>query len=168
MKIKALNVVSAGSFVALTQLLFFWLISPQSETFLAVYPFYTAITLAHTLLISFLCTKYQYPANFAPVFGGSLVTVGEIVAGLFLGTLCTSLRTIVFVQAIIVVMYVLVMAFFCSVASRESVDSTVPREPVRPYGTNAEAVLVSPPAIPATPELPRRRMPKIAPDRTNR
>ena len=117
MRIKPLHIVSALSFIAIAQLLFFWLVSPAAKAFVAVYPFYTVLTVAHTALLAFICTKYKYPACFAPALCGSIVTAGEIVAGLLLGLFCQSVRTMLFVQAIIVVVYVLVMAFFCGVTS---------------------------------------------------
>lgn len=161
MKIKALHIVSAVSFIAFAQLLFFWLISTEAKSFVAVYPFYTVLTIAHTALLTFICTKYKYPTSFAPAFCGSIVAVGEIVAGLLLGLFCNSIRTIIFVQAIITVVYILVMAFFCSIASRESVDSETPIAPIRPYSTNSEPSVI-------TSNTPRKRMPKAVANNTNR
>lgn len=161
MKIKALHIVSAVSFIAIAQLLFFWLISTQSNAFLAVYPFYTVLTAAHTALLTFICTKYKYPAVFAPAFCGSLVTVGEIVAGLLLGLFCDSIRTIIFVQAIITIIYVLVMAFFCSIASKESVNNETPTPPIRPYGTNNQTSRT-------ISDVPQKRKPKAVVSNTNR
>ena len=161
MKIKALHIVSAVSFIAIAQLLFFWLISTETKSFVAVYPFYTVLTITHTALLTYICTKYKYPASFAPAFCGSMVTVGEIIAGLLLGLFCDSIRTIIFVQSIITVVYILVMAFFCSIASKESVDSEISVAPIRPYSTNSE------PSIIAS-DTPRKRMPKAIANNTNR
>ena len=166
MKIKALHIVSAVSFVAIAQLLFFWLIPTESGAFFAVYPFYTTLTLAHTALLVFICNKYEYPACFAPAFCGSLVTFGEMAAGLSLGLLCSSIRTIIFVQAIITVVYVLVMAFFCSTASKEAVESTIPATPVRSYSTNSKPAATPIPT--AQIEVPRRLPRAVSANDTNR
>ena len=57
-----------------------------------------------------------------------------------------------------VAVYILVMAFFCSVAAKEAVDSTVPVTPVQPYSTNDR------PAVVPT-NTPQRRMPRaVTPD----
>ena len=161
MKIKALHIVSAVSFIAIVQLLFFWLISTESKAFVALYPFYTVLTTAHAALLTFIRAKYKYPASFAPTFSGGIVTVGEIVVGLLLGLFCDSIRTIIFVQSIITVVYILVMAVFCSIASRESVDSETLVAPIRPYSTNSE------PSVIAS-NTSRKRTPKASANNTNR
>ena len=152
MRFKASQIVSAVSLVAITHLLFFWLISTSSANFVSVYPFYTLLTVAHTALLVYICNKYKYPACFAAALSGSIITVGEVVAALLLGILCNSLRTIIFVQAIIIIAYVLVMAIFIGIAAKESVDSTNRDAPIRPYATNPT------PSASVTPT--QKRMPK--------
>lgn len=161
MKIKSMHIVSATSFIIAAQLLFFWLISTSSKMFPATYPFYTALTLAHTILLLFLGTKYRYPASFAPSLVGSIVTTGEMVTSILLGIFSKSLRTTVFVQSIILVVYILVMSLFVSVASKESVDSEIPDNPIRPYTSNSTH------SVTTIIDTPSSRKPQAIHDDTN-
>lgn len=136
MKAKILYGTSAGAFIVAIQLLFFWLISPSSALFPAIYPFYTILPLAHVLIMFYVCLKYKYPASFAPSFVGSIITVAEIVGTILLGIFTTSIRTAVFAEAITSVVYILVMALLIGIESNESPTSDIPHEAVRPYATN--------------------------------
>lgn len=153
MKIKPLHIVCTISFIAIAQLLFFWLIPTSNANFVPVYPFYTALTVAHTALATFIYSKYKYPAGFTPALFGSIIIIGEIVAGLLLGLFCESVRTIIFVQAIIMVVYILVMAFFCGIAAKESADTPASSAPVQPYSANRQL-------SPTTQTASAGRMPK--------
>lgn len=160
MKNKVLHIITAISFIVIAQLLFFWLVPTSSETFPAVYPFYTLLTTAHTALIVYLCVKYKYPACFAPAFSGTLVTISEIVVGLLLALNCESIRTIIFVQSIITVVYILIMTLFIGIASKESVDSTIEDIPIRPYTTNSSYTPIVTPV-----DVPKRTPHAISIDR---
>lgn len=137
MKIKALHIIPAISFITIAQLLFFWLVPIDSETFVAVYSFYTLLTVVHTVILVYTCVKYKYPTCFAPALSGSLVTIAEIVIGLLMALYCDSVRTIIFVQAIIIIVYILVMTLFVGIAAKESVDSSIEDAPVKPYSSNS-------------------------------
>ena len=50
---------------------------------------------------------------------------------------CDSVRTIIFVQAIIIIVYILVMTLFIGIAAKESVDSSIEDAPVKPYSSNS-------------------------------
>lgn len=149
MKIKSLHIVSAAAFIIAAQLLFFWLIPVDNKLFAATYPFYSVMTVAHTALTLFLDTRYHYPAAFAPTAVGGAVVIGEMTAGILLGLFSDSLRTALFVQAIILVVYISVMALLISACSKESVDSDLPNVPIRPYTSNNSQQITAARMMPA-------------------
>lgn len=137
MKIKATQIVTALSVIAIFQLLFFWIIPVSVQNFAAVYPFYTVLTLSHIATVTYICIKYTTQACFMTILSGSIVMLAEVITGLLMGAFCDSLRTILYVQSIIMILYILVMTIFISIAAKESANSNAGAMPVIPYSTNA-------------------------------
>lgn len=136
MKIKATQIVTALSVIAIFQLLFFWIIPVSVQNFAAVYPFYTVLTLAHTVIVTYICIKYTTRTCFMAILSGSIIMFAEVICGLLMGAYCDSLRTVLYSQSIITILYVLVMTFFISIATKESANSNVNPIPVVSYSSN--------------------------------
>lgn len=136
MKIKISHIFSALSIISITQLLFFWLVPVDHSCFWVSYPFYTAITLANTLIAIRTGTVHGLPAAFAPIFVGAVLTAVEIATSLCMLFICSSPRTHLFVQLIITMIYVLASSVFVSIASNESANSMPQSPAVRPFDSN--------------------------------
>lgn len=130
---KPLKLVSALAAVLTGQLLYFWLIPVSSDYFRITYPFYTALMVIHIGLMVYLGTRYKYPATFAPGLIGGIVTIGEMVATFLITYFTLTMRSALFIQGIICAFYIVVMAFFISIAKKESVNSSEKVQAVKPY-----------------------------------
>lgn len=139
MKRKLLYAAASFSFVAITQLLFFWLVPTSSSTFWATYPFYTVLALAHTVLFYYICSRYKYPACFPFALTGSIIVIIQIVSSILMGSFEVKVRTAIFVEAIVVAVYVLLSTLLIGIASRESIASEEPVEVVIQYPASAPA-----------------------------
>lgn len=143
MKTKIPHIISAIAFIAITQLLFFWLIPTSHDHFWAAYPFYTVITLANILISIWITGKHKFPASFAPIVTGSIITILEMITSVCMLLLCSSSRTILFVQLIITMIFILVQTTLINIAIKESVYFSTAPPAVTPFAdTNTT---VSPP-----------------------
>lgn len=136
MKVKLLYGLASAAFIAVTQLLFFWLLPVTEFTMSTIYPFYAVLTVSHTVLLYLICLRYKFPACLAPALAGSIITIADVVGSILLGLFCTTARTIIFAESITIVVYIFFMALLIGIASKESVDSDIPYTPVRAYATN--------------------------------
>ena len=133
MKRKTLYAVASFTFVVITQLLFFWLVPTDSPTFWATFPFFTVLSITHTVLFFLICNKYKYPACFPFALTGSIITIIQIAASILFGMLDVKVRTAIFVEAIITAVYILFSTLFIGIASRESISSEEPVEVIIRY-----------------------------------
>lgn len=131
--------VVTGGFLAITQLLFFWLLPVSSATFPAAYSIYTFLSICHCIVFAVAYLRHGFPTAFAPVAAGSTIALSGMTAILLLGIFSISLRTIVFSGAIAVILYILVSVILLSIADRESPQAVVPEAPVNPYMDNPPA-----------------------------
>lgn len=133
MKTKFPHIISSIAFIAITQLFFFWLIPTSHDHFWAAYPFYTVITLANILISIWIAGKYKFPASFAPIVTGSIIMVLEMITSFCLLLLCPSSRTILFVQLIITMIFILVQTSSVNIAVKESVNTPATPPTVTPF-----------------------------------
>ena len=155
MKIRIPNIISSIAFIAIAQLLFFWLIPTSHEHFWITYPFYTIITLANTLIAFWLGVRYKFPVSFAPIITGSTITTAEMIISICMLLLCSSSRSILFVQLIITMIYVLAVTLFASIAIKESANSSSTPAPVTPFPESNTCV------PPSTQSTARRKVTSI-------
>ena len=154
MKIKATQIVSALSVIAILQLMFFWIV-PMTKSFAAVYPFYTALTVAHVALSAYFSQKYKFQSCFIAILIGGFVVLGEVVGGILMGVLCDSLRTVLFVESIITIAYVFVITLLISISAKEAVASDVQTEPVVEFSSNFQQMQRSNTTVADTERKPR-------------
>lgn len=128
--------VVIGGFLAITQLLIFWLLPVSSEAFPAAYPIYTCLSVFHSIVFAVAYLRHGFPTAFAPVAAGSVIALLGMTAMLLLGLFGISVRTIVFSGAIALVFYLLISVVLLSIAERESPHVVVPESPVTPYMDN--------------------------------
>ena len=158
MKSKTLFGIAAGAFILATELLFFWLIPTETGIFIATYPFYACMSIGHVCLLFYVVDKYKHPASFAPSIIGSIITALYLSGVIVMGMLSTNIRTCLFIEGIGVVIYIFAMTLLIGFASKDSVDSNIPDEPVRPYTSNPGYVAAARPVSSA------RRLPKAVND----
>lgn len=157
MKIKISHIISSFAFIAITQLLFFWLIPASHDCFWFAYPFYTIMALANTLISVLVGEKCKCPAAFAPIVIGSIITISEMIASICLLLFCPTGRTILFVQLIITMVYILAQTIFISIAAKESENASAVPHAVTPFtGTNSTV-------SPANQSSARRKVTSINP-----
>lgn len=133
MKIKIPHIISSFAFIAIAQLLFFWLIPTSHDCFWSTYPFYTIITLANTLISVWVGEKYKYPVAFAPIIIGSIITISEMIVSICMLLLFSTNRTILFVQLIITMVYILAQTMFINIATKESENTSATPPAVTPF-----------------------------------
>ena len=136
MKKNILYATGLGFFLIATQLLFFWLVPTENELFVAAYPFYTVMSVAHAAVAYYIGYKYQYPACFAPIFCGSLIVAIQTVGSIVICLLDVSVRTVLFAEAIAVSLYIIAMTTLIAVTLKESLNSEEPDVPVVPFRDN--------------------------------
>ena len=144
MKRKILYATAAFSFVAIAQLFFFWLVPTSSDTFWATFPFYTVLTLAHTVLFYYICNKYKFPACFPFALTGSIIVTIQMVSSILMGSLSVKVRTAIFVEAIILAIYILLSTLFIGIASKESITNEEPIEAIIQYPVSAQTQTEAP------------------------
>ncbi len=153
MKLKISNIIPSIAFISIAQLLFFWLVPTDNKNFWVIYPFFTVITLANTMISVWCGSKHKFPTSFAPICSGTVITVVEIVTSICMALLCDSTRASLFTQLIMTMTYVLTVTVFISIASKESINSIPVPVPVTPYPESNGVI------TPIEPNVPARRKP---------
>lgn len=120
MKSKLFNIMSIAAFIGISQLLFFWLVPTSASNFVVTYPFYTVLVISHLAITYYLGNKYGLPASIAPTIVGSIITILEMIVAIVLCLICTSVRSVLFVNAIIIFIYVFAMTIFVSMCNKET------------------------------------------------
>ena len=133
MKRKILYAVASTAFIAIAQLLFFWLVPTIAKTFWAIYPFYTVLTVTHTALFYYICNRYKYPTCFPFALTGSIIVIVQAASSILMSIFDVQVRTALFVEAIVVATYILLSTLLIGIASKESIASNEPVEVVIQY-----------------------------------